>query len=72
MKFNYIIADVNVSTYTICMTVANRKNKRIKKGALKIKDKGLKVIFRKGGRKGARKDFFELLKRAALYSSGLS
>ncbi|HSW88867.1 MAG TPA: hypothetical protein VLG12_06920 [Candidatus Saccharimonadales bacterium] len=30
-----------------------------------IKDKKLKEFFKKGGRKGAKKDFFELLKRAA-------
>jgi hypothetical protein len=32
---------------------------------IKIKDKKLKEFFKKGGRKGARKDFLELLKRAA-------
>jgi len=34
------------------------------KKRLKIKDKKLKEVFKKGGRKGARKDFFELLNRA--------
>lgn len=33
--------------------------------SLKIKNKKLKEFFRKGGRKGAKKDFFELLRRAA-------
>lgn len=35
------------------------------KKRLKIKNKKLKDFFRKGGRKGAKKDFFELLRRAA-------
>jgi len=35
------------------------------KKRLVIKDKALKSFLRKGGRKGARRDFFELLKRAA-------
>jgi hypothetical protein len=30
-----------------------------------IKDKKLKDFFKKGGRKGAKRDFFELLKRAS-------
>ncbi|HSW96298.1 MAG TPA: hypothetical protein VLF89_00580 [Candidatus Saccharimonadales bacterium] len=30
-----------------------------------MKDKKLKDFFKKGGRKGAKKDFLELLKRAA-------
>ena len=30
-----------------------------------IRDKKLKEFFRKGGRKGAKKDFLELLRRAA-------
>lgn len=30
-----------------------------------VKDTTLKALFRKGGRKGARKQFFELVKRAA-------
>ncbi len=34
------------------------------KQRIKIKDKKLKEFFKKGGRKGARKDFLELLKRA--------
>jgi hypothetical protein len=37
----------------------------IKKATLKIKDKKLKDFFKSGGRKGAEKKFFELLKRAA-------
>ncbi len=30
-----------------------------------IKDKEIKDLVKKGGRKGAKKDFFELLKRAS-------
>jgi len=33
------------------------------KKRIRIKDKKLKEILKKGGRKGARKDFFELLSR---------
>jgi hypothetical protein len=36
------------------------------KRRITIKDKKLKEILKKGGRKGAKKDFFELLKRAAI------
>lgn len=36
----------------------------MKKLRLKVKDKKLREFFKKGGRKGARKDFLELLKRA--------
>jgi len=32
---------------------------------IKIKDKKIRDVLRKGGRQGAKKDFFELLKRAA-------
>jgi hypothetical protein len=34
------------------------------KNRIIIKDKKIKELLKKGGRKGARKDFFELLKRA--------
>ncbi|HSX09206.1 MAG TPA: hypothetical protein VLF93_03575 [Candidatus Saccharimonadales bacterium] len=34
------------------------------KKKLVIKDKKIKVLLKNGGRKGAKKDFFELLKRA--------
>jgi hypothetical protein len=36
----------------------------IKKRIL-IKDKKLKDLFKKGGRKGSKRDFFELVKRAS-------
>ncbi len=36
------------------------------KKRITIKDKKLKEFFKKGGRKGARRDFFELVKRAAI------
>jgi len=34
------------------------------KKRLTIKDKKIKALVKNGGRKGAKKDFFELLKRA--------
>ena len=34
------------------------------KKKLVIKDKKIKALLKNGGRKGAKKDFFELLKRA--------
>jgi hypothetical protein len=34
------------------------------KNKIVIKDKKVKELLKKGGRKGAKKDFFELLKRA--------
>lgn len=37
----------------------------MKKRALRVKDKRLKEFLKKGSREGAKKDFFELLKRAA-------
>jgi hypothetical protein len=37
----------------------------IKKKRIIIKDKKIKALLKKGGRQGARKDFFELLKRAS-------
>jgi hypothetical protein len=37
----------------------------MRKKPLKVKDKELKELLKKGGREGAKKDFFELLKRAA-------
>ena len=40
----------------------------MKKNNLKVKNKNIKKLFKKGGRKGARADFFELLKRAINYS----
>jgi hypothetical protein len=36
--------------------------------SIKIKDYKLKKLLKGGGRKGAREDFFELLKRATKYS----
>jgi len=36
-----------------------------KKKRLILKDKAVKDVLRKGGRKGAKRIFFELLKRAA-------
>jgi len=35
------------------------------KNRITIKDKKIKELVKKGGRKGAKKDFFELLKRSA-------
>ncbi len=35
-----------------------------KKKTISIQDKQLRAFFKKGGRKGARKDFAELLRRA--------
>jgi len=37
----------------------------VKKKRLVIKDKAVKEVLRKGGRKGAKRIFFELLKRAS-------
>lgn len=37
----------------------------MKKKPLKVKDKSLKEFLKKGGREGAKKDLFELLKKAA-------
>jgi len=34
------------------------------KKRITIKDKKIKALLKKGGRKGAKKDFFELLKRS--------
>jgi len=34
------------------------------KNRITIKDKKLKELLKKGGRKGAKKDFFELVKRS--------
>jgi hypothetical protein len=34
---------------------------------IKIKNKKLKKLLKKGGRKGAKEDFFELLKRATRF-----
>jgi len=34
------------------------------KNRIKVKDKKIKALLRKGGRKDAKKDFFELLKRS--------
>jgi hypothetical protein len=34
---------------------------------IKIKNKKIKALLETGGRKGAREDFFELLKRATKY-----
>lgn len=36
-----------------------------KKKVLKPKDKNLKEFLKRGGREGAKEDFFDLLKRAA-------
>ena len=36
------------------------------KKRLIIKDKKIRALLKNGGRKGAKKDFFELLKRAVL------
>jgi hypothetical protein len=32
---------------------------------IRVKDKRIKTLLKKGGRKNARRDFFELLRRAA-------
>ena len=37
----------------------------MKKKRVKVKDKELKQLLKNGGRKGARRDFFELIRRAA-------
>jgi hypothetical protein len=42
-----------------------------KKKALLVKDDKVKKLLRKGGRKGAKKDFLELLRRAVGRSTGL-
>ena len=41
-----------------------RKSITMTKNRITIKDKKLKALLKKGGRKGAKKDFFELLKRS--------
>lgn len=41
------------------------------KKRIAIKTKKMKELLKKGGREGARKDFFELLRRAAKTSSPL-